>query len=139
MEITQNRQSQVYGEAKQTIAEKHVIAEQRNCDLLRPGEKTLFLDIDTPEQLAQYERMLPLAMRFQLKEIARWSSRNGHLHIELELPYPLDAAERFCLQAVLGSDPLRELISLDALISTGEDRSALFRPRVPPSVNDIPW
>lgn len=48
-------------------------------------------------------------------------SRNGRAHIYIQFPRPLSDAERIALQASMGSDRKRELLSLSRILG-GTDR-----------------
>jgi hypothetical protein len=82
--------------------------------VLYPADNQLFIDIDSEEDLSQYDRMLNrlLAMYPEIT----WSetaSKSGFpcSHIIVTLPFPISPTMRIALQAALGSDPMRELLS----------------------------
>ncbi len=59
-----------------------------------------------------------------------WRSRNGNTHVMITLWCGLDVTERIALQALLGSDPMRELLNLRRVLCRAEDPIALFRPAI---------
>lgn len=90
-------------------------AEALGLRVVTPTADELQLDIDTGEQLAIYERNIDVLRKWlQVHEISRTPSQEeGHLHITLQVAdRPLTAIERIALQAALGSDPKRELLSI---------------------------
>ncbi len=64
-----------------------------------------------------------------LTELARWKSKSGKgLHIKMKLSKPLNVSTRLLLQACLGSDRLREFLSLMRKWDGCKEPSLLFRP-----------
>jgi hypothetical protein len=101
-----------------------------------PARKaTVLLDLDTPEDVARYEAILeriqkPMGHAWGLKEVERWKSKSGvGTHVHLEMTSDLNEYERVALQALLGSDPVRELISLMRMRHGVTHPSRLFRPQ----------
>ena len=93
-------------------------AKARGQVIRLPEKNELFVDIDTKEQLQHFHRMLP---RLAKHEDRLWldfvctPSRSGgdRLHVVVKLPRDvMSDLERIALQAILGSDPVRELISI---------------------------
>lgn len=108
-------------------------AEERNCTLLVADAATLLVDLDTPAQLAQFERMVSqiketVRSRVDIRQYEVLRSRNGGWHGIVELSPGLDFPERVALQAILGSDPLREFLLLTEHMLCGEAVNCLFRP-----------
>lgn len=90
------------------------LAKDYGLKVVLPAENELQLDIDTPEQMAQYEAQLPLLRNFMMvRETKRTKSFSGNDHIYLACPgLTFTPSERIALQAALGSDPKRELLSM---------------------------
>lgn len=88
-------------------------AEKIGCDIVEAKANQLFIDIDTEAQFAQFEFQL-LKEHFYFTKITITPSKQGlprrHIVIEMGKEYPL--ITRIALQAILGSDPTRELISI---------------------------
>ena len=77
----------------------------------------LLLDIDTEHQWGQFEWMLPYLRRYLHIEVEQViPSRSGedqwHKHVYLRLGHDLEPTERLLLQALLGSDPMKEWLGL---------------------------
>jgi len=90
-------------------------------------ENELQLDLDTPEQEDQYRRMLPhVEDVYDIEEVIETPSKSGHTHVRLFTAYPLSVEERVALQAILGSDPKKELCSLRRWLSGDELPILLF-------------
>ena len=76
-------------------------------------ENELQLDIDNEEQYEHFQRMRPAVEEmFDVTDIVETPSKSGNRHIRLFTAYNLSVPERIALQALLGSDPKKELISL---------------------------
>lgn len=58
-----------------------------------------------------------------------WTSASGNTHIMLTCSREFTPCERVALQAILGSDPMRELLNLRRVWCGAEDTIALFRPK----------
>ena len=89
----------------------------------------LLLDLDDPASEQQYNRVLPLLQQnLAAIEYERWASKSGKLHILVQLSLPLPITTRIALQAVLGSDSVREMLSILAVSQGVEEPSLLFKP-----------
>jgi hypothetical protein len=95
------------------------LASDNHCDLLIATDQQLFLDIDSQAAYDQYRQMLPNLKRiYPVIGIDEYVSRNKSLdgflkrHIIIELLDPLTISERIALQAILGSDPMKEFLSI---------------------------
>ena len=76
-------------------------------------DNELQLDLDTPEQEEQYRRMRPhVEDVYPIEDVIETPSKSGHTHVRIYTAYPLSVEERIALQAILGSDPKKELCSL---------------------------
>jgi NDP-sugar pyrophosphorylase family protein len=88
-------------------------------DILVPDTHELFIDIDTEEN---YQRFLVGIARLQQEfdeplgkvEYTEKPSKSGlpKRHVIVSLPFDVTPAERIAYQAVLGSDLVREVLSL---------------------------
>lgn len=58
-----------------------------------------------------------------------WRSRNGNTHVVLTLDREYSDFERIAFQAMLGSDPVRELLNWKRVLDGSDNPIALFRPR----------
>lgn len=110
-------------------------AKEQNADVVYSDPRTLLLDLDTDEGEAQYARNLPIVQEYyQVRETLSWTSKSGvHRHVMLEIGQDLSLPDRVLLQAILGSDPKREMLSMIRVAAEpGRDpntMSMLFRPR----------
>ncbi len=83
----------------------------RGLLVVTPRDNQLFLDLDTQEQVSRFMNMYQLLGKFGMfKSYSATYSRSGppHKHIVVELTQDLSPVHRTALQAILGSDPLRE-------------------------------
>lgn len=107
----------------------------RRAEIRLPAKNELFLDIDTPEALATYEKHLKILNSFNtlggyttlFTETERIPSRTpGHYHIVVTVFGTDFTAEtngiesRVALQAILGSDLTRECLSMGSYIKNRE-------------------
>lgn len=90
-------------------------AEAKGLEVVYPDEFTLTLDLDIPyrpELSAELMTMLHMVNEYYevtLDKITR--SEHGNTHVYLKTAKPLSQLEQITLQAILGSDPKRELFS----------------------------
>jgi hypothetical protein len=95
----------------------------------------LLLDLDTAESVMAYERGLVALNKtfpeFQAEEESRWNSKSGNLHVVVVIKEPIEPWVILLLQAALGSDGVREMISLKQLWegTPVEKVSVLFKPK----------
>ena len=94
-----------------------------------PSAYELQLDIDSEEQYAVFLRSAEVVLRnwADSVEIEEHPSSSGlpRRHITLTLPFEVGPWQRIALQAALGSDPVRELLSATRLLR-GDDYPTLF-------------
>lgn len=105
----------------------HVLHVQKRLDengetdkfeIVLPKPNQLQLDYDTPELPEWFERALSIvAQAFcpRLRDKIMWTvteSKSGNRHVTIDLPYDIDDLTRVAWQAALGSDPMRECLSL---------------------------
>jgi hypothetical protein len=101
--------------------------------LVATDPRELYIDIDSDEQRRQFDRMFEyVAREYGCRVADRWMSKSGpgHEHIIVVLDRDFTVAERIALQAILGSDPLRDLLTLKRLHDGVEQPIRLFKPRV---------
>ena len=90
------------------------VAEQLGMEVHLPAPNELFIDIDSDEGHALFTRMRSVLEinGIHFTEVKIEASRTeGHMHIRATLPFDVTDEVRILLQAVLGSDPKRELLS----------------------------
>lgn len=106
-------------------------AAYHGCEIEVSDPRTLLLDLDSPESVERFLSQLTLAhsIGFEIEsaEISSSKSGNTHARVRLGRDYPL--VERILLQACLGSDLRRELLTFRGLQEGQEDPCLLFRPK----------
>ena len=78
-----------------------------------PTPKQLLIDLDTEEQFAVFEKQYKRFTEVHACTHTVTESKGGPpgKHVIVELPFEVTAFERITLQGILGSDPMRELLS----------------------------
>jgi hypothetical protein len=115
------------GKVRREHAEEQ--AKERGCVIVEPKPNELFLDIDSAEEMAYFEKQIRrVAVRWKLTWTASESpsGKMGRYHVYVTFfDRELDHWQRIALQAVLGSDRIRELISVHRLLD-GDAAPTLF-------------
>lgn len=109
-------------------------AAKKGCRVVLPAPNELFVDIDDFASLAVFRKNVE-----RLKEYmpCTWEERESpsglpdHRHMVVTLEEDVDPFERIALQALLGSDRTREMLSWQRL-QRYEANPTLFFERVPP-------
>jgi hypothetical protein len=79
------------------------------------GDRQLFIDLDTMDQHRQFLAMWPLVKENNTDYEYRLSfSKSGRVHIIVEMGYYRNLPFRSAMQAILGSDPKREVLHLNS-------------------------
>ncbi len=78
-----------------------------------PTPTQLLIDIDSDEQFAIFEKQYKRFCEVHECTHVVTESKGGppRRHIIVELPFEVDSFKRITLQGILGSDPMRELLS----------------------------
>lgn len=105
-----------------------VIAE--GYDVVSPKANELQIDIDTEEQYVVFHDSLAMLIANSTTpnpRVVERPSRSGlpHMHISVTLPYDVTPWQRIAMQAALGSDPRREVLSCVRLMR-GDEHPTLF-------------
>ena len=89
-------------------------AKELGLDLLKPGPYDVFLDIDNATDNAFLSLMLDVLRNngIEFNVMLTTTSKSGNKHTYLRFTRPISAIERIAIQACLGSDRVRELLSL---------------------------
>lgn len=120
----------MYGNLTPEAVMQTVEEAAKEFDVVQSNNTTLLLDIDTLPALAQFERVLPkVKENFGVANVERWTSKSGNAHIKIILSEPFPVTVRLALQAALGSDGVRELLSLKRLMNGCDEPSYLFKPK----------
>lgn len=112
---------------RRTSNESKIYAKEQGliCDVISPS--MLFVDIDTVDQMKQFDRMLPsiehlLSFAYgygpngknhAISEIFVNRSKSDNFHIRIRLTRPYTIPERIAMQLMLGSDPRKEACSMN--------------------------
>lgn len=96
-------------------------AAARKCRIVEPKSNELFLDIDSEEQAA---RARAIVMNKKVRKLLGIkttsvtpspSGQPGHYHVTVTLYDSVNEERRVFLQAVLGSDPVREILAMQRI------------------------
>jgi hypothetical protein len=90
-------------------------AEEYDLFVVFPGECELQIDIDSDHAFAIYKAMSPIVDKyFGIKSEKVAPSRSGlpKRHVTLELYHKLTSYQRIAIQLALGSDRVREMLSI---------------------------
>src|SRR5262249_22733694 len=125
-----------------TAEEMYAEAASRGCTVEFPDDHELFIDIDSEEDLRLFERRLPI---FEAQHLVRRvrktpspSLARGHFHIRVTLVETVpDHRTRIVWQAILGSDPHRELLALKHL-DADHPPTVFFEKIVPTEIVERP-
>jgi hypothetical protein len=84
--------------------------------IMTPADNELLLDIDTEANWEFFLKAIKRLIEEYPGGIAwrSWPSKGGlpKRHVSVRMPFDMDAAQRIAFQAVLGSDLVREMLSL---------------------------
>jgi len=107
------------------------LAKANGHEIVLPTPSTLLLDLDTPESLDRYEALRDTFFeRFNLKEKSRWKSRsNTGWHVVVEMEEACGCYFIVAMQAILGSDPVREILSLERIENNVDPYGFLIKPK----------
>jgi hypothetical protein len=103
-------------------------ADHLKCDVIEATDKQLFVDLDTETQFKLFEFQIKLLKKhFYFLSYRVEPSKQGlpHRHVTVELADPYPLMTRIALQACLGSDPARELLSVRRAMDQ-EDNVVIF-------------
>lgn len=95
----------------------HIQAAVKGCIVVLPKPNELFVDIDSADALATFKVAIKkieegFTDSLTYNQRPSPSGREGRFHITVTLPRNVKShEERILLQALLGSDPIRELVS----------------------------
>lgn len=105
-------------------------AKKIGCSVVGATDEQLFVDIDTEAQFNIFKYQIKLLKRhfwFE-KDYKVTPSKQGlpHRHITIKLMSPLPLLARIALQACLGSDPTREMLSVRRALDNEENVVLFF-------------
>lgn len=92
----------------------HVDAKAKGLHAVLPNDDELFLDIDDRDDFKVMKDILHVLEHngFHAVEEKRTRSKSGNWHVYLRFQQPLEPMERIALQACMGSDRKREVLSI---------------------------
>ncbi len=107
------------------------IAAAKGLRVVYPASSELQIDIDSTEQLNTFWRLLAVFARNRSVTGVRVSpspsGRDGRYHVTVTLGVNLvDAMQRVCLQSLLGSDPVREMLSWERVLNADPHPTLFF-------------
>lgn len=107
--------------------EQSIVKEAASRGLLAffPSDKELFIDIDDPQGDLDPRIVDIISDQFGITGSLRTISAGGNLHFYLKLENSVEPYLQIGLQCALGSDPVRETLSL-AILFNGGCANALF-------------
>lgn len=113
-----------YGE--DTIESAYAKAKALGRVVLVPAANELFVDIDNESSLSMFMENIS-RLRVDSYVVRPSPSREqNRLHITVTLTHEISALERIALQAMLGSDPVREMLSWKRLQRGVSDPTLFF-------------
>lgn len=109
-------------------------AENRNCTIEWSNDNVLQLDLDGDEQFRRFRTLYDVLMEHGVIPgmgmfHKRYSRSGKHYHVTIPLAVPQPIEQRILLQALLGSDQMRELLSYIGLKQGVENPVLLYRPK----------
>lgn len=89
-------------------------AAELGLEYVTPGPYDVFLDIDDIPSGAHMQRMFDLLRKNKIEftEMKRTTSKSGNTHVYIRFTRAVGDIERIALQACMGSDRTRELLSV---------------------------
>jgi hypothetical protein len=116
------------GQGYDRIAKAEDDAKAKGCVIVLPGVREAFVDIDSLDAYAVFDKhavKLAEVLPFTYVRRPSPSGRDGHFHVTCTFERDLTPVERITIQAVLGSDLMRELLSFRRYV-TGDAAPTLF-------------
>ena len=87
-------------------------AKANGLTIVVPEPNQLQLDIDSPKLPANYAEQLEiLGCIRKITSVRQTTSKSGNIHVYIDLDGPIAPVERVLLQACMGSDQKRELLT----------------------------
>jgi hypothetical protein len=116
----------------ESIDSRHAFtkADNEDCEVLVATDRTLQLDLDSDSAYELFQSQLSrLNHVIDYGEIEELSSKNGNRHVIIHLNKKLAVRDRILLQACLGSDPVREILSYRRVLQGDDNPVLLLRPK----------
>ena len=112
-----------------TSADFIKLVEEEGGKVVIAAKDELQIDLDTEEDYKRWLRSSEIFFRYvDITKVMVTPSYSGlpHRHITIKLPFKVGRWQRLALQAALGSDPIRELLSSIRYME-GDKYPTLFR------------
>jgi hypothetical protein len=110
-------------------------AEAEGLEVIHGDSQTLLIDLDDAESIRYYNEQLPSikkeleARGNKLTKKQSYTSKSGvGRHVILKLKHPLPLEQRLIIQACLGSDRVKEFLSLMRFVDGDPEPCLLFKP-----------
>lgn len=120
-----------------TLNQAEDIAKSKGLVLRSPAPNELFIDIDSDAALREHARLMKAAPKGLVTSsyiTPSPSGKSGHFHVVVTLSREVSSTERVMLQALFGSDLMRELLSWRRIQDGAEDNAvSLFFEKPGPS------
>lgn len=104
-------------------------AAKKGCRVVYPKANELFVDLDSKEAVARFYTNIARILEYKpltYEVRPSPSGREGHAHAYVWLEDDVDDFERIALQALLGSDLTREVLSWQRLMRYEEHPTLFF-------------
>jgi hypothetical protein len=112
-----------------TDLEMRELTAKIGCDIVAATDSQLFVDIDTEDQFEMFKKQVQMFEKhFAMRGLEVRPSKQGlpHRHVVVELAGPMPLVTRIALQACLGSDAARELISMKRALAGEKENVVVF-------------
>lgn len=107
---------------------RETAAEKAGCSIVYPKNNELQIDIDTHDDYARFEAAIENMPGGLVFSVVEKSSRSGipHKHITVTLSKNFSDLEKIALQFMLGSDYIRESLSVSRVLHGIEKPTCFF-------------
>jgi len=113
LELEEILHHEKYKETRERYMER-IVAE--GYTIMTPDWNELLLDIDTEDDWRFFQKAVARLQEEYPQQVTwrAWPSKGGvpRRHALVTIPFPVDPSQRIAFQAVLGSDRVREMLSL---------------------------
>lgn len=99
-------------------------------EVITPAVDQLLVDIDDQESLDRFYKIIDrIAIDYPSIRFIVTASNSGlpHAHAVVRMPWAITDVERIAWQAILGSDPIREFLSLKRVYNNESPATLLVR------------
>lgn len=115
-----------------TMEQIEAVAAKHNCSVVVAKDNELQLDYDQLGDMRRFHEFYEqrLCKRFNTGSLSyvEWTSKSGNRHVVVTLPVELPIVERIAIQAMAGSDPIREWAAMNCHYAGSQHPILLFKP-----------